>query len=95
MLQFNRVHITIVIKKPRNARTLDDLIQKANSEALYAFVRDGHTSDLSELVTELDRLLPNDPHFQALRRLTWMMLKARDLRGSDAVLTCPRSFIQA
>jgi gentisate 1,2-dioxygenase len=69
--------------KPRNARLLDDLINKTNRQAIYRHVRDGHTSDLAEVVGALERRLPTDHATQSLLDYTRLLLEAHDVRGSD------------
>ncbi|MBS0244570.1 MAG: hypothetical protein JSS20_20555 [Proteobacteria bacterium] len=69
--------------KPRNARLLDDLFNNKPGGALYKHVRDGHSSDLAEIVTELERLMPEGPTQEALVAYTWLLIEARGEYGSD------------
>ncbi len=70
--------------KPRNARVVDDFLANApNGKARYEFVRDAHTSDLADVIGGIEKHVPHTEGGRALIDLAWMMLEARDVRGSD------------
>lgn len=69
--------------RPRNARLLDDLINKKPGGKLYKHVRDDRSSDLAEIVRELERMLPPGPAIEALLAYTWLLIEARGEHGSD------------
>lgn len=69
--------------KPRNARLLDDLINKKPGGAPYKHVRDGRSSDLAEIVAELERMMPEGPVPEALLAYTWLLIEALGEYGSD------------
>ncbi|MBS0243035.1 MAG: hypothetical protein JSS20_12725 [Proteobacteria bacterium] len=73
--------------KPRNARLLDDLIQKKPGGRLYKHVRDDRSSDLAEIVRELERMMPQGPIPEALLAYTWLLIEARGEYGSDEART--------
>jgi hypothetical protein len=69
--------------KPRNARLLDDLIHKRPGGGLYKHVRDGHTSDLVEIISELQRQMPQGLISEAVLAFAWLLIEARGEYGSD------------
>jgi hypothetical protein len=73
--------------KPRNARLLDDLLHQRPGGHIYKHIRDGHVSDLAEIVGELERMMPVGPATLAIAAFTWVLIETRDIRGSDAVRT--------
>ena len=68
--------------KPRNARFLDDLLAKTNGEAIYRFIRDGHSDDVAEVLRGLEHRFDMPEARLAFINFTWMMLEARPTRGA-------------
>ena len=69
--------------KQQNARILDDLIHRQNGSKVYTFIRDAHVADLAEVLSALERGVSDAKTSEALVHFAWLMIEARDVRGSD------------
>lgn len=62
---------------------LDDLLAKTNGRAIYQFIRDGHSSDVAELLGGLEQRIDSPEARDAFINFAWMMLEARPTRGAE------------
>ena len=69
--------------KPQNARILDDPIHRQNGSKVYTFIRDAHVADLAEVLSARERGVSDAKTSEALVHFSWLMIEARDVRGSD------------
>jgi hypothetical protein len=69
--------------KPRNARVLDDLLDRSNTGAVYQFLRDGSSDDLVEILRGLESRLQHGEARTALVAFASMLIQARPTKGFD------------